>query len=43
MRTTTGAVLLAATLIHWDSFEHGRFVFWLWLAAYVLVPPVRRN
>jgi MFS family permease len=32
-------LLLAATLIHWDRFSHDHLVFWLWLAAYVLVPP----
>lgn len=32
-------LLLAATLIHWDRFDHDHLVFWLWLAAYVLVPP----
>lgn len=33
-------LLLAATVIHWDRFDQEHFVFWLWLAAYVLVPPV---
>jgi peptidoglycan/LPS O-acetylase OafA/YrhL len=33
-------LLLAATLIDWDKFDQDHFVFWLWLAAYVLVPPV---
>lgn len=33
-------MLLATTLIHWDRFDQDHLVFWLWLAAYVLVPPV---
>lgn len=33
-------LLLVATVVHWDKFDHDHFVFWLWLAAYVLVPPV---
>ncbi len=33
-------LLLIATLIHWDKFEQAHAVFWFWLAAYVLVPPV---
>jgi hypothetical protein len=32
--------LLTATLIHLDLFEKDHPVFWFWLAAYVLVPPV---
>ena len=32
--------LLAATLIHLDLFEEDHPVFWFWLAAYVLVPPI---
>jgi hypothetical protein len=33
-------LLLAATLIHWDRFDRDHPVFWFWLVAYVLVPPV---
>ena len=32
-------LLLAATLIHWDRFDQDHVGFWLWLAAYALVPP----
>ncbi len=33
-------LLLAATLIHWELFDRDHFVFWLWLIAYIVVPPV---
>jgi len=32
-------LLLAATLIHWDRFDQDHLGFWIWLAAYALVPP----
>lgn len=32
--------LLAATLIHLDRFEESHPVFWFWLAAYIVVPPI---
>ena len=32
------AVLLAATLLHWDRFNHDHPSFWLWLALYVVTP-----
>lgn len=31
-------LLLVATLLHWDRFDHGHVVFWLWLALYVVAP-----
>ncbi|MFN2612711.1 MAG: hypothetical protein ABR536_05000 [Solirubrobacterales bacterium] len=37
---TISLMLLATTLIHWDRFDQDHLVFWLWFAAYVLVPPV---
>ena len=33
-------LLLIATLVHWEKFDQDHLVFWLWLAAYVLVPPL---
>jgi hypothetical protein len=37
---TISVLLLAATLMHLDRFDKGHPVFWFWLAAYVLVPPL---
>jgi hypothetical protein len=37
---TISVLLLVATLIHLDRFDKDHAVFWLWLAAYALVPPV---
>lgn len=31
-------LLLVATLLHWDRFNHGHPVFWIWLALYVVGP-----
>lgn len=31
---------LAATILHWDKFSVGTFPFNLWLASYVLPPPI---
>lgn len=33
-------LLLATTLIYWDRFDQSHVVFWFWLAAYVVVPPL---
>jgi len=31
-------VLLLATLLHWDKFDHGHVSFWAWLTLYVVTP-----
>ncbi len=31
-------VMLAATLLHWDTFVPGHWPFWLWLALYIATP-----
>jgi len=31
-------LLLLATLLHWDKFNHGHVSFWAWLALYVATP-----
>jgi hypothetical protein len=36
--TVFTSVLLAATLLHWDKFNHGHVSFWAWLALYVVTP-----
>jgi hypothetical protein len=36
--TVFTAVLLGATLLHWDRFNHGHVSFWAWLGLYVLTP-----
>ncbi len=33
-------LLLVATLLHWSKFHHGHVMFWLWLALYVVTPPL---
>lgn len=33
-------LLLIATIVHWELFDLDHFVFWLWLIAYIVVPPV---
>jgi hypothetical protein len=33
-------MLLAATVLHWDEFDHGHVSFWAWLALYVVTPPL---
>jgi len=33
-------VLLAATLLHWDRFNHGHVSFWAWLGLYIVTPPL---
>lgn len=32
--------MLVATVLHWDTFSVGTFPFALWLASYVLPPPI---
>jgi hypothetical protein len=32
--------MLVATVLHWDKFSVGTFPFGLWLASYVLPPPI---
>lgn len=32
------ALLLAATLLHWDRFHHAHVAFWAWLAVYLVTP-----
>lgn len=36
--TAFTALMLAATLLHWDTFDPGHWPFWVWLALYVLTP-----
>ncbi|HEX8770960.1 MAG TPA: hypothetical protein VF711_09355 [Acidimicrobiales bacterium] len=36
--TVFTSVLLAATLLHWDKFNHGHVSFWAWLGLYVVTP-----
>ncbi len=31
-------VLLVATLVHWDRFNHDHVSFWAWLALYLITP-----
>lgn len=38
--TVFTTVLLAATLLHWDRFNHDHVSFWAWLALYVVTPPL---
>lgn len=32
--------MLLATLVHWEAFLTGNWPFWVWLALYVLAPPL---
>lgn len=32
--------MLGATVLHWDAFSVGTFPFFLWLASYLLPPPI---
>ena len=34
------AFLLAATVLHWDRFNHGHVSFWAWLFLYLVSPPL---
>lgn len=41
-------VMLAATLLHWETFDPGHWPFWVWLVIYIVTPLVvplawRRN
>lgn len=38
--TVFTSVLLAATVLHWDRFNHGHVSFWAWLSLYVVTPPL---
>ena len=38
--TVFTTVLLAATLLHWDRFNHDHVSFWAWLALYIVTPPL---
>lgn len=38
--TVFTGVLLAATLLHWDKFNHDHVSFWAWLALYLITPPL---
>jgi hypothetical protein len=33
-------LLLLATIIHWDRFNHGHVSFWAWLFLYIVTPPL---
>ncbi len=34
------SMLLGATLLHWDRFNHGHVSFWAWLGLYIVTPPL---
>jgi hypothetical protein len=38
--TVFTTLLLGATLLHWDKFNHGHVSFWMWLALYIVTPPL---
>lgn len=38
--TVFTAVLLAATVLHWDKFNHDHVSFWAWLLLYAITPPL---
>ena len=38
--TVFTTMLLGATVLHWDRFNHGHVSFWAWLALYVVTPPL---
>jgi len=38
--TVFTTLLLLATLLHWDRFNHDHVSFWAWLALYVATPVV---
>lgn len=33
-------ILLAATFLHWDRFNHSHVSFWAWFALYLVTPPL---
>jgi hypothetical protein len=38
--TVFTTLLLLATILHWDRFNHDHVSFWAWLALYVVTPPL---
>jgi hypothetical protein len=38
--TVFTTLLLLATLLHWDRFNHSHVSFWAWLGLYVVTPPL---
>ena len=38
--TVFTSMLLLATILHWDKFNHGHVSFWAWLALYIITPPL---
>ena len=38
--TVFTTLLLGATILHWDRFNHGHVSFWAWLALYLVTPPL---
>ncbi len=38
--TVFTTMLLGATILHWDRFNHGHVSFWAWLVLYVVTPPL---
>ncbi len=38
--TVFTTLLLLATVVHWDRFNHDHVSFWAWLALYVITPPL---
>lgn len=38
--TAFTTLLLVATVLHWDRFNHDHVSFWAWLALYVITPPL---
>jgi hypothetical protein len=36
--TTFAALMMLATLLHWDRFSHGNVAFWTWTAIYATTP-----
>lgn len=38
--TVFTATLLAATVLHWDRFNHDHVSFWAWLSLYIVTPPL---
>ncbi|MDQ6839684.1 MAG: hypothetical protein M3137_15495, partial [Actinomycetota bacterium] len=38
--TVFTTLLLGATLLHWDKFNHSHVSFWAWMLLYVVTPPL---
>jgi hypothetical protein len=38
--TVFTTLLLLATIIHWDRFNHDHVSFWAWLLLYIVTPPL---